>query len=59
MMKRLLVLLPLLVVIVVVVVGCGGKPSSPAEALLQQADELRLTEDYEAAIKTYQAIRDQ
>jgi tetratricopeptide (TPR) repeat protein len=57
-MKKPLVLLGLFVVIAAVTVGCSGKLSSPADALLQQADELRLTHEYEAAIETYQAVRD-
>ena len=58
-MKRLLVLLGLLVVIVAVTASCGGKPSHPAEGLFRQADELRLANEYEAAIQVYQSIQEQ
>jgi len=58
-MKISSVLLVLFVAITLLTVGCGTKPASPVEALFQQADELRLANDYDAAIQIYQSIHDQ
>ena len=57
-MRKPLVSLVLLVVIVAVAVGCGAKPSYPEDPLFRRADEFMQAQDYNAAIQTYERIRD-
>jgi len=58
-MKRLLVLAALVIAVVMLAAGCHAQPVSPSRVLLDQANELRVAEDYAAAIEAYQNICDQ
>ncbi len=58
-MKRVRPVLVLFAAIVLLVVGCSGGTSSPADPLFRQGDEYLRQQDYEAAIETFQGIRDQ